>query len=425
MLLRLELENVGAFQQRVILSLDAPATTDADVRDVPFTPRVPVVALVYGANASGKTTLLDGLARLVHAVRYSHRQWDPNGGTNANPFLLCEDPMGKPSEWRVQFSASDDAGVAGIYEYELSMDPSRVRGERLRFKSSRTGRWRQIYSRMDEVVQSPQPSIRALTPRLRSNALLLSLARQENVPSASRAWDWLANQVQLARNLSSDDMREYTLDRLVSSAELPIVRQLAARADLGISDVRGVPLTAADRDEFIQLSRRLAEVMPNLSAVGTTGEFRELEFAHSGAGGARYWLSQFRESVGTQAFLAAGLLAAKALATGGVLVIDELDGSLHPSLVEAVVDAFRSTESNPLGAQLIASSHDTHLFGRNSLSPLSRHEVWFTEKGLAGSAQLFRLSDFRDVRSDVDQEHHYLAGRYGAVPTPDLSAWDR
>lgn len=421
MLLRLELENVGAFKQRAVMRLDAPATTDAEVREVPLAPRTPVVALVYGANASGKTTLLDGLARLVHAVRYSHRRWDPAGGTNANPFLLREEPKDIPSQWRVQFSAVQD-GVAGIYDYELAMDLSAVRVERLRFKSSGTGRWRQVFNRLEQVVRSTHPGISALTPRLRANSLMLSLAAQENVPSVIGAWDWLAKQVHLARNLSSDDMQAYTLDRLISSSELPIVRRLAARADLGIADVRGVPLTTADRDEYFELSKRLAEVLPNLSLTGPTGEFRELQFAHLGESGAQYWLSQVRESEGTQAFLTAGLLAAKALADGGVLVIDELDGSLHPSLVEAIVEVFRSPESNPHNAQLVASTHDTHLFGRNSLTPLSRHEVWFTEKARDGSAQLFRLSDFRDVRPDVDQEHHYLAGRYGAVPTPDLAA---
>lgn len=420
MLLRLELENFGAFRDRVVLNLEAPARSDAEVREVPLAPRTPVLALVYGPNASGKTTLLDGFAQLALAVRDSHRLWDPEGGTNAKPFRLREDPDAAPSQWRVSFARVDAAGAPGIFEYDVAMGREAVRREVLRFRSAETGRWRTVYRRIDQVVSSAPASIKALTPRLRPNALLLSLGAQENEETTRAPWEWFTGQIHLARDLSSPTLRSRALEQLDAEDEMTIARSLLPTADLGVEDVRGVPLTASDRDRLRDMSRRLTEAVPGLAVAVPDGEIKELEFAHSGEGGRRYWLPESEESEGTRTFLVAGVMARQVLASGGVFVIDELDRSLHPTLVEAIVDSFRSRVTNPLGAQLLATTHDTHLFGRSSLNPLSRHEVWFTDKTAEGVASLYRLADFGGVRPEVDQEHRYLVGRFGAVPTPSL-----
>lgn len=423
MLLRLDLTNFGAFRDRVSLTLDATVQSDAEVRAVPLAPRTPVLALVYGANASGKTTLLDGLARLVLAVRDSHRFWDPAGGTTANPFLLQSKPEVGPSEWLVRFASTDDSGVPGVFEYDVAMDRQAVRREILRFRSAATGRWRAVFKRTGQLVHSSSQSLKVLAPRLRTNALLLSLAAQENESTTHPAWVWFATQVTLTRDLTSPAARVRAMDRLATSEEMSIARQILQVADLGVTDVRGIPFTASDRARVQDLNRRLTEVLPGASFAAPDGEFKELEFAHTGAEGRQYWMAEDQESEGTRTYLVAGVIAAKALATGGLLVIDELDRSLHPTLVESIVTSFRSRVSNPRGAQLLASTHDTHLFGRSSIDPLSRHEVWFTEKSPEGVASLYRLADFEGVRPGIDQEHRYLAGRFGAVPSPGPIVW--
>ena len=108
----------------------------------------------------------------------------------------------------------------------------------------------------------------------------------------------------------------------------------------------------------------------------------------------------------------------RAIASGGVTLFDELDASLHPVLVESLVSLFRSPETNRTGAQLLATTHDTHLFGRNALMPLAKHEVWFTEKGWDGATHVLGLKTRPDVRPTVDQEARYLAGAFGAIPQP-------
>lgn len=378
--------------------------------------------MVYGPNASGKTSLLDALVALSTAVDQSHRAWPPGGGTNARPFLLRPGAPDTPTTWRIVFLANDAAGAPGQYDYRLTMDTTSVHEEALRFKSVETRRSRTIFTRRRQVVGSTHKGLTEVASQMRPNSLLLSVAAQANQDVAMPAYTWLARGLLRARSLGSPDVHRYALNELIRSEQLPLVRELVARADLGITDVRGQKITEEGRQEFQSLTRALQEVIPGVRLDAPTGEFASLEFGHAGADGQTYYLPESLESEGTRAFIAAGMLTAGALSSGGVVILDELDGSLHPALVDDIVAQFRSPLTNPHGAQLIGSSHDTHQFGRNALEPLSRHEVWFTERDAAGASTLFRLSDVKDGRNGIDQEHRYLAGRLGALPRPTLAA---
>ncbi|MGV1004936.1 MAG: AAA family ATPase [Candidatus Nanopelagicales bacterium] len=117
-------------------------------------------------------------------------------------------------------------------------------------------------------------------------------------------------------------------------------------------------LTQQQQAELQAQARRLSEALPGFTVHAPTGEFASLEFGHR-RGDLTYYLPEDVESVGTRALLAAGLLISSALATGGLVVIDEIDASLHPVLVDDLVGLFRSELTNPRGAQLLATSHDT------------------------------------------------------------------
>ncbi|MGW0586185.1 AAA family ATPase [Streptosporangium sp. NPDC002607] len=111
-----------------------------------------------------------------------------------------------------------------------------------------------------------------------------------------------------------------------------------------------------------------------------------------------------------------GIPVFRSLDRGSLLIVDELDSSLHPYLSAQLVKLFREPETNPLGAQLIFTSHDATLLGRiQGEEVLHRDHVWFTEKDECGATELFPLSDFKP-RKDENRERRYLTGRYGAVP---------
>jgi len=102
----------------------------------------------------------------------------------------------------------------------------------------------------------------------------------------------------------------------------------------------------------------------------------------------------------------------RALDRGTAVLIDEINASLHPQACEALMSLFLTRATNPRGAQLIATTHDTNLM-RSKL--LRRDQIVFTEKDENGATHLFPLSDIRARQGD-NIEKAYLEGRYGAIP---------
>lgn len=135
------------------------------------------------------------------------------------------------------------------------------------------------------------------------------------------------------------------------------------------------------------------------------------------------WLPLEDESAGTQQLLRMAPSLLDTLMTGGVMVVDELEASLHPLLALHLVKTFNDPLQNPLGSQLIFSTHDTHLLGTTlGDRALQRGQVWLSEKDGEGGTQIYPLTDFKP-RKDENLERGYLQGRYGAIPfLADLAA---
>ena len=125
------------------------------------------------------------------------------------------------------------------------------------------------------------------------------------------------------------------------------------------------------------------------------------------------------ESEGTKKYFKISGPIIMALVEGHVIVIDELDARLHPILTQSIVRLFNSKLTNPKGAQLIFSSHDTNqLTGKL----FRRDQVWFTEKDNSGATDLYSLAEYKistkgvKVRKDASFGKNYIQGRYGAIP---------
>ena len=134
-------------------------------------------------------------------------------------------------------------------------------------------------------------------------------------------------------------------------------------------------------------------------------------------------LSFEEESMGTQMIFCFIPFIMNALNNKKVVIIDELDKSLHPYLVEMIVQMFNDPDINKNGTQLIFNTHDTNLL---KLNILRRDQIWFTEKdNYSGVSDLYPLSDF-SVRKTENVEKGYMLGRYGAVPfiKNDFNLWE-
>lgn len=168
--------------------------------------------------------------------------------------------------------------------------------------------------------------------------------------------------------------------------------------------VREVALSESDR----RLMSKLAEL-----GVKTPPERMSLlELAHRSASGKEVYFEFERESAGTRRLVVVLAHVFAALDAGTLLVVDELDSSLHTAASQAVLALFSTHATNPRGAQLIATAHDTNLL---DVPVLRRDQVWFAEKSPDGATRTYPLTDIRTRKGD-NLRRGYLQRRYGAAP---------
>ena len=128
---------------------------------------------------------------------------------------------------------------------------------------------------------------------------------------------------------------------------------------------------------------------------------------------AQFFLDLNEESLGTKQLFWFSPILKEVFGKGKTMVIDELDRSLHPFLVQFLVELFHTPEINQTNAQLIFTTHDTTLL---SLDTFRRDQIYFVEKDPHTAAtELYSLDEF-SVRKNENIEKGYLLGRYGAIP---------
>lgn len=134
-------------------------------------------------------------------------------------------------------------------------------------------------------------------------------------------------------------------------------------------------------------------------------------YVHHSVGGQDFKLALYQESKGTQKAIPLLTKIFLTLNTGGILVYDEIEFSLHPLLIQSLLDLFYDEDMNPLGAQLICTCHST-----DCMSHLHKRQIFLTEKDENQESSLIRLSDMIGVRNDDNFMQKYLSGAYGGVP---------
>ena len=352
---------------------------------------VPVVA-IYGANASGKSNVLEALAFFRRAVVDSQRRWEVEG-TPHEPFLLSGKSK-EPSLYEV------DIAVHGVrFRYGFQLSASRIEEEWLfAWPHGRKALWFERDGdrfEFGKTLHGENEVIRSLT---RPNSLFLSAAAQSNhaalMPLVRHfaAWQVAPSGRGSMLGLPHDTTRLIrVVDALNESTERESILRLLQAADTGI-----VGLSTAPGADGVRYS--------------------SIWFRHRATEQDYGWLPLFVESAGTIALLELAPSILDALRDGGLLCIDELEASLHPALALGVVRLFNDSEHNPKGAQLVFTTHDTNMLGSVVGEPvLRRDQVWFTEKDEAGATHLYPLTDFHP-RKEENLERGYLQGRYGAIP---------
>jgi AAA15 family ATPase/GTPase len=359
--------------------------------------------VVYGPNASGKSSLLRALDYLRAVVAESATIIQPGQTYNVQPFKLDAASVQQPTEFEITFLLS---GVR--HQYAFSMTPQRIVSESLLvYRSSKPT---QLFSRQhvegdgydyefSTYLTGPRKLWQEST---RPNALFLSMAAQLNSEQLSPVFNWIVRNITFLP-AGASVLPDFTTALLATEQGRASIREFLSAADISIADVQAVPRKGMHAQWVMGAS--------GLQASQEEREFMMPVFEHSTPkGSAKFELHD--ESEGTQRLY--GLIAPvlDCLRDGRVLVVDELDSSLHTLLVRRLITMFQTPELNSNGAQLIFSTHDTSLLDHTLFR---RDQIWFTEKDADQATCLYPLTDFSPRKQEA-WERGYLAGRYGAVP---------
>ena len=408
MLLEFRVRNYRSIRDEQALTLIASSDTGLAKTHLAPTglkaaPHALRTAVVYGPNASGKSSLLRALDYLRAVVAESATAIQPGQTYNVQPFKLDAASAQQPTEFEITFLLS---GVR--HQYAFAMTPQRIVSESLLvYRSSKPT---QLFSRQhiegdgDEYefstyLTGPRKLWQEST---RPNALFLSMAAQLNSEQLSPVFNWIVRNI-LFLPAGATVLPDVTTELLATEEGRASIREFLSAADISIADVQAV-------------SRKGMRAQWVMSASGLQASQEEREFLmpvfeHSTPkGSAKFELHD--ESEGTQRLY--GLIAPvlDCLRDGRLLVVDELDSSLHTLLVRRLITMFQTPELNPNGAQLIFSTHDTSLLDHTLFR---RDQIWFTEKDADQATRLYPLTDFSPRKQEA-WERGYLAGRYGAVP---------
>ena len=402
MLLRFRVANHRSIRDECELSLigsergDGSARTTGLRHDDHDVSALPVLG-VFGANASGKSNVLSALHDMRAAVRTSFADWTKSPGVPRKPFKLAPSGAEETSLYEVDLTLGR-SGIRFTYGFELSDE--RVEAEWLH---AYPGGKREIW--FDREAGRPESEggefvfesdgftgRRAdLVAVTRPDALFLSTAATLNDRQLSALHRWFLDNLWLVTPGEDVVHRTKWTQDLIEASGKPGYRErvmnLLAAADLGITGME------IDRETgTVRLRHRTAD-----------GGDVPLDFLTE-------------ESFGTHAWFAFLGPMLSVLDKGAVLLVDELDSSLHPTLAAEVVRIFQDPQANPRNAQLIFTTHDATLLGEEVLDrPLGRDQVWITAKDRSGATELYPLTAAHPANGE-NLERGYLRGRYGGVP---------
>jgi hypothetical protein len=405
-LYKLEVENFFSVRDRHVLDLTIDAKVpDLDTRFAPIfdgsAARAPKVVVLYGANASGKTTVLRALEFIVTMIRDSVQRTVPgfaverfNDADSANrPIKLAVEVGGimNLTPDVLQRAQSGEKVEQGFYRYELELEvidgfASRIQHEALHQRPNGQGKWQRVFTRdaEDKVKGSKSFSLSGfqhLVKTLASNHTVLSSFAKFQHPTAKIFVETARKAFFSIEPVAHTNADKAVIDYLKSQPE--IVSRLNAemnRIDVGVEGLRFQD--------------------------GKDGPF--LMFKHAGLEQEMPWLL---ESHGTRAFIKIFPYLVAALDQGGVIAIDEMDAAIHPLVLPELLRWFYDRQTrNKYDAQLWLSCHSASL-----LDDLQKEEIVICEKDRQGRTQFFSLMDVK-VRRDENHYRKYLSGAYGGVP---------
>ena len=390
MLQELKIRNFKSFRDEVELSFE-PTGNDRynSVVTMPDGVNLLRFAVVLGANASGKSNLLD-------AIEFLHVFWNKipmtnDDGTDVQPFLMRSDALSHDTEFEVKLY------IDGIrYWYQLVINPEKVCHENLYVYLSDSPT--KVFSREDvngisklnfnpDLVKLSSAEVEVMTMNCLRNMSVLAVLKKVNVsvPYLDNMRKWIDNRMLPLQSGSFTSLSHDVKRLLADSPEFrDYLMQFAKEADFNISDIK---------------------IQKMVALFGHTVE--------NESGVENHFLPESCQSAGTKRMVELESLIYTQLKRQAFMCIDEIEASMHPNLMEYILTKFVNSRDNH--SQLLVSTHYDPIL-KDIEDIFGKDSVWFTEKGKDGNTTLFSLADFKGLNKLSSIHRAYMNGQFGALP---------
>lgn len=415
MLIQFSFKNYKSFRDDTVLDMSATKITEHGDRVISIgKEKLLPTAAIYGANASGKSNVIEAFRFMTTYVleSFAYGGENDNGKNNQKrltrkPFLFDECSRNQVSSFEVYYITSEEEGCKTI-NYGFALDDNGVTEEWLNVKAKTSKEFRRVFYRDEQELDLkgiPTKSQENIKIALEKETLVVSLGAKLKIAKFKMIRDWFlgVNFTNFGNPLENAFLSRLVPERFADDKEVQKnVVDYFASFDPSVIDFDVQKLKNENDEEFLKIDA-IHRVAGSDKTVSIPLE---------------------EESDGTLKMFALYPPLQAVLKTGGLLFVDELNARLHPLLVRNFLIAFLNPEINKNHAQIVFTTHDAWQLSNDLLR---RDEIWFTDKAQDGTTSLYSLADFIDeegvkIRKDESYEKNYLLGKYKAIPS--LKAFD-
>lgn len=400
MLIRFSFKNFKSFKNENCLDMEATSLKEHEYNVAKIdNGEYLKVSAIYGANASGKTNVLQAFDYMKNRILVSDdsKKNSPIDEDNVYSFMINNDPIAL----EVEILAKNNK----IYKYGFELVKDNIISEWLYEK--RVNKFYSIFEREKNNVKNIRNNKITMLANIDERTLFLNIYSKidRDNEDFSNVYDWFVNSTYL--DLGNPNFERFINNRvsLKILSDENYKKELLKFIKTFDSGIEGIKTTP-----------------DSIEAVKSNNGIIDIEVIHKGENGELKALPFYLESNGTRKMFHLFDFFMDALKNGMVLFVDELDAKLHPLLTRYIINLFHNSDTNKGNGQLIYSTHDTVNLNKETFR---RDEIWFAEKDKDGISEIYALSDYileddknvgKKVRNDATYNKDYLTGRYGAIP---------
>ena len=415
MLIQFSIKNFMSFKEKVVFSMGA-GTGDELLENIieskDINEKLLKTTAIYGANAAGKTNLIKAFTAAILMIRKSNTRQPGEPLLEMEPFAFDEKSKNEPCEFEFIFVYDNNK-----YVYGFSADKEKVYKEYL--YQYLTAKATTIFDRKNvneyKFLQTDESKLNAIKDKNTDNKLFLATATTWNYDKTKEPYLWFAEKIDTyTGGLNLNELAIESYSKKDNEELKKFTLKLLNEADIVIKDFY-VEVEEKDLDNnTMAILKSFNAIMPAIPPKQRDVKIRMThEIEDDNRNTKDYEMNFMNESSGTQILFSFAPILKDVFEKGKILVIDEIERSLHPTLVEMIISFFHNSKINVGNAQLIFNTHETNLL---SLNIFRRDQIWFAEKDIKkGATDLYPLDDF-SVRKTENIQKGYLNGRYGAIP---------